>query len=295
MKIQNCNRFFTYFKKQRLFKPLKSGGFFIFLIQTNSKSDRYPMEKSILKIGVVLAYVQMIAMNALANILPINNRTTGELSDQLQNLFTPQGATFSIWGLIYLLLLIFSISNLIGPTDPLKNRIRKLFIVNALLNSSWILAWHYEWWMLSLLIMLGILSTLIGITQAANNIKTLWLRLRWRLPFTVYFGWITVATIANTTAVLVAYEWDGWGIPQTIWTVILLLIGLLIALRQLFRLNQIAYGLVLIWAYAGIYLKHTDPNAFNGSYPLIVTTSGICIGLLLIATLWVGRKLVIHS
>jgi hypothetical protein len=294
MKIQNCSRFLFYFKKEPLFKPLKSSVLFIFLIVTKLVVTTYPMEKNILKIGVLFAYVQMIAMNALANILPINNRTTGQLSDQLENLFTPQGTTFSIWGLIYLLLLIFAVANLMGATDPQKNRIRKLFIVNTLLNSSWILAWHYESWGLSLLIMLGILSTLILITQVTNDIKPFLERLRWQLPFTVYFGWITVATIANTTAVLVAYEWGGLGISPTNWTVIILFIGLLIGLRQLLRLNQIAYGLVLVWAYAGIYLKHIDPNAFHRAYPSVVNTAGICIGLLLIASLWAGRRMIMR-
>ena len=94
------------------------------------------------KILVFLGFTQMIVVNSLANILPINGLTTGDLSDQLKNLFTPQGATFAIWGVIYSLLLVFTLRILIKPTDEKLEQLSKFFILNTLLNSGWIFAWH---------------------------------------------------------------------------------------------------------------------------------------------------------
>ncbi len=238
------------------------------------------MKKKWLKFFTLVGFAQMILINSLANILPINGKTTGDLSDQLKNLFTPQGATFAIWGVIYLLLLIFIFRVLIRPIDNKTEQLSKLFIINSLLNSGWIFAWHYEFLTVSLVLMFGILINLIQINLLLKNTPDWTNKITLQLPFTVYFGWISIATIANLTAVLVGYEWAGFGMSEEVWTIIILVVGVLVALSQFFYFKQIAYLFVVIWAYAGIYGKHTSIDGFNTNYPNIITVLICCLGLL---------------
>jgi len=243
------------------------------------------MKKIGLKILTLLGFTQMIAVNSLANILPINGMTTGELSDQLENLFTPQGSTFAIWGVIYFLLLVFILSILVRPFEKKTEVLSRLFIVNTFLNSAWIFAWHYQYLIVSLILMIGLLVNLVKINLLIKTTPN-WLdKITIQLPFTVYFGWISIATIANFTAVLVGYQWEGIGISEELWTSIILVIGIMIALSQVFYFKQIAYVIVIIWAYFGIYGKHSSALGFDNQYPSIVTLLIIAMIVMLLAGL----------
>ena len=127
------------------------------------------MNNRFIKIFTLIGFVQMLVVNSLANLLPINGLSTGELSDQLPNLFTPQGATFAIWGLIYSLLLIFTIGVLVRPLDSVMEKTARLFIINSFLNSTWIFAWHYQYLLISLMVMIGLLINLIQISILLKN------------------------------------------------------------------------------------------------------------------------------
>lgn len=245
-----------------------------------------------LKLFVAITYMAMIFVNFLANYLPIAGVNTGEVSDSYPNLFAPAGLTFSIWGIIYLLLLGYTIyqfgfwqKNNNSKKEELFAKIGKYFSLSSVANSIWIFCWHYGILWLSVLIMLFMLFCLIKIANIINKDKhilsdTLFIR----LPFSVYFGWITVATIANITAFLVNIGWTGFGLSESIWMIMILLIGTTIGILRALKDNNIAYILVFVWAYGGIWLKHTSKNGFNGLYPNIITTTIICI-LFFIATI----------
>lgn len=224
-----------------------------------------------------MAYLAMLTVNYLANALPLGGRDTGVISDAYPNLFAPAGYAFSIWGLIYTLVGIYVVYQFFRPSE-LVSKVNRLFVVNALLNISWLFAWHYDVIWLSVILMLGLLITLIKIADIFHasviTPKDKWLV---RLPFSIYFGWITVATIANITIFLVSLGWNGFGIADFIWTSIILVIGALIGIVRLRKDKSIAYGLVLIWAYLGILLKHLSVSGFNGQYPSIIATVIICL------------------
>ncbi|MFC1941398.1 hypothetical protein ACFLWL_03240 [Chloroflexota bacterium] len=212
----------------------------------------------------LIGFLGTVVVNGLANALPLNNKTTGELSDQYPNLFVPAGLTFSIWGVIYILLAIFVIYGLI---ISVKNNTQKtafienigiLFFISSLANIGWIFAWHYEILPLSLVLMLVILGSLITIylrLRIGKSDSTLSERYLVHLPFSVYLGWITIATIANVTAVLVDINWHTFGLGEQFWAVAVIIVGIAIALSVLFTRKDIFYCLVVDWALLGILLK----------------------------------------
>ena len=117
----------------------------------------------------LLSFLGMVIVNYLAVTLPLNNKTTGELSDQYPNLFVPAGFTFSIWGVIYLLLAIFIVYQLIyvfrknTQNSSFLEKIGILFFASSLANLSWVFAWHFELVSLSLFLMLVLLVSLMAI------------------------------------------------------------------------------------------------------------------------------------
>lgn len=241
----------------------------------------------LLKSLVVVTFIIMIAVNALANLLPINGISTGAVSDSYPNLFAPAGLTFSIWGLIYVLLAMHTLYQL-GLFRGKGNKVNEvllyktgvLFTVSSLVNAAWIFSWHYRLIPLSMVLMIILLICLINIAVIINE-QSLSLREKFliRLPFSVYFGWITVATIANAMTLLVSIGWNRFGMSESTWTIIILVVGMLIGVATTIRFKDIAYGLALVWAYAGILIKHTSASGFSNQYPYVIITVSICIAI----------------
>lgn len=226
---------------------------------------------------MVISLLAMLTMNFLANFLPLNNITTGEISDAYPNLFAPAGFTFAIWGVIYLLLILYA-SYALKHTSDFIPRINGSFSLSSFANALWIIAWHYQIMWLSLLLMLIILGCLIDI---ALKIKQTTLtpseKFFVKIPFDVYFGWITVATIANVTVLLVAYDFSGFGISEGLWTSAVLLVGLLIGIATSLKIKGYAYNAVLIWAYWGILSKHLSETGFNKTHTEVIIIASICL------------------
>lgn len=247
--------------------------------------------RPVTKILVALSFILMVTVNFLANALPINGQNTGEISDSYSNLFAPAGVTFIIWGVIYILLALYTIYQFgffqkgdKSSGSALMERISPSFILSSLVNTVWIFAWHYNLIAISLVLIAGMLLLLIRINllidkENLSNKEKFFIR----LPFSVYFGWLTVATIANATTLLVDIGWNGFGISEVIWTVIILLVGAAIGFATIKLRRDIAYGIVLIWAYGGILLKHLSQDGFAMTYPPVIVTAGICIGIFIVA------------
>ena len=222
----------------------------------------------------------MIAANALANILPINQLNTGQISAFYPNYFVPAGFTFSIWGIIYLLLINYTISytyfTVLSDKFPkvaaYLSVINKWFWVSCFLNASWILAWHYLWIWTSVLIMLLFLSTLIYIfikgkekESSLNKTQSFLLY----TPFLVYLGWISVATIANITALLVKIDWNGFGISPVTWSLIMMITATILAIFFIWVEKIASYSLVIMWALWGIRAARTDDAPFLNQAALV--------------------------
>ena len=252
---------------------------------------------TLLKVLNTVAFLIMVTVNALANILPINGVTTGEVSDSYKNLFAPAGITFSIWGLIYLLLALFIVYQLgllkrfSTPQDNVIKEISMPFIISSLANAAWIFAWHYNQIWITLILMLVILVSL-GIVFVRLHKADLsgFEKVFIRLAFSVYFGWITIATIANVTTFLVSVGWNGRAISEPVWTVIILIVGILIGMVTAIKYKDIAYGLVILWAYIGILIKHLSKTGFDGEYPIVITIVVICSVIALLCIGYIAFK-----
>jgi hypothetical protein len=205
------------------------------------------------QIVTIFATLITIGVNAMANILPLNGLNTGEISDRFDILFVPAGYVFSIWILIYVGLGIYSIYQALPAQADNKvlKRIAPFYWLSSLANSVWIFFWHYELFSITLIAMVTILISLVLISkellEAENQLK--WLV---RLPFSIYLGWISVATIANAAQTLYFFDWAGWGISQVVWTAVVLATATVLGLLKVWREKDTPYNLVLIWALVGI-------------------------------------------
>ena len=219
------------------------------------------MKDILRQISVVITILATIVINGLANALPLNGLQTGEISDRFQVYFVPAGYVFSIWGLIYLGLIVYAVFQAL-PSQRENPRLRSTgwwVSLSGLANIAWIFLWHYEQFPLTLLAMLLLLATLIvtylrlGTRRTSAPIAE---RLAVRLPFSIYLGWITVATVANVTSLLDYLKWDGFGLSPELWMGIILAAVTVIAVLMNFTRRDLAYALVLLWALAGIAVKH---------------------------------------
>lgn len=211
----------------------------------------------------LIAFAFTVTVNGLANALPLNNQTTGEISDSFQVFFVPAGYVFSIWGLIYLALAGFVVYQLLPAQrqNPGLRRIGYWFVISCLANGIWIFLWHYEYFALTLVAMLVLLISLLQIylrLDIGRSKVSASERFFIHLPFSIYLGWITVATIANATSLLDYLNWNGWGVAPEIWAVIMLVVAAVVSLAMAWLRADIAYLLVIIWAVVGIAVKQAD-------------------------------------
>ena len=240
-------------------------------------------KKEYLQVFNLLGFIATVIVNFLAILLPIGGMTTQELSDAIPNLFVPAGITFSIWSLIYIFLGIFSVYQIrdITKKDKIEmkfvDNIGYFFIIGSLANIVWIFVWHYQLVPISLIFMIILLISLLFIYLKLNIGKSEVPRIEKvavHVPFSIYLGWITVATIANVTAVLVVFGVDGFGLVAEILTILVIAVALVITFAMLLIRKDYAYSLVIVWALLGIFIKQSIANPAIAITALI---SGILI------------------
>lgn len=234
----------------------------------------------------VAAFAAVLVINALANLLPLGGVTTGEISDGYPSLFTPAAYVFSIWGLIYLLLGVFVVYQALPAQrdNPRLERLGYAFALSCAFNIGWLFAWHYQVIWLTQVLMLGLLGTLIvcyerlGIGRRETQGIERWTL---ELPFSIYLGWITVATVANTSILLLELGFDGGSFAPAL-TVLVIVVAAAIGLQALRLRSDLGFALVLVWAFVGIAVEQA------GNAPAVVAGALATAALLALATLWRG-------
>ena len=214
----------------------------------------------------VAAFIITVLVNSLAGTGMLNGKSTGEISDKYATLVTPAGYVFSIWAVIYLLLAAFVVFQALPSQKDkaFQRQVGVLFVLSSLFNCVWIFLWQYENITASVPLMFALSATLIAIylrLDIGKSDVTMKEKLAVHLPFSVYFGWITIASIADVAAALVSISWDGFGLDNTTWAALVIAIALILTLLVLATRKDAAYGLVIVWAAAGIAVKQNANQA----------------------------------
>ncbi len=236
--------------------------------------------------AVVAALTATLTANVLANSLPLNGQTTGEVSDRFPLLIIPAGYAFAIWGVIYSGLISYAVYQAL-PRQRDNERLRRIawpFVVSCAANVAWLLLWHYNRFGLTLGAMLGLLLALITIDLRLGHVRggPLVERLLVRLPFSIYLGWVSVATILNVAVSLYAAGWEGTPASREAWTAGLLSVGAALAAGMGVGRGDAAFPAVIAWAFSAIAVKQAG-TALVG--PIAWATAAVA-ALASIAGLW---------
>ena len=197
-----------------------------------------------------------LAINTLGALGFINGLTQKEISDMYVTLITPSPSTFRIWAVIYSLLIISITVMIVKKKDSYYelaiDKISTLFWISCILNIAWIVLFSFVQIELSVLFIFGFVISLSLICKKLLGIQD---RKRWLLPLTfgIYTGWLFIASVVNTAAMLVKLEWNGFGIANNIWAIIMLIVAVLLVLLVLSKIHNAAFTLPIAWAYLGIY------------------------------------------
>lgn len=239
----------------------------------------------LLRVTTLITTLAMVVINLLANIVPYNNQTTAQISDSFPVFFVPAGYVFSIWGVIYIALLVLSVYSLTkGKENKKLDAILPAIVLSNIANSVWIFLWHFNQFTLSIFVMLVLLASLLYAYVKFNLRSDLSESEVWgvKLPISIYLGWISVATIANVTVTLFDLGWNGFGIGGELWAAALVVVATLLAVVMMFRNRDIAYAAVIEWAVIGIAIKFFNVSPLN----LVCLACASIIALIAIYTIY---------
>lgn len=239
----------------------------------------------------IVAFAVMVFVNALAGGTKlIGGVNTAQVSNANPTLITPPGYVFAIWGIIYILLGIFVVFQALSSQKgkDYQKKIGWMFVLSCVCNILWIFLWQNQLIAISVVVIFLFLATLIVLYRRIGvgmNKISLGEKLAVHVPFSIYLGWLTIASIANVSVALVSIGWNGFGISPVSWSILILIIATLIGLLVVVRRRDIAYGLVFVWAFTGIAIK----QGANPTVSLLTGASAILILMALIAVAILNR------
>ncbi len=221
------------------------------------------MKDTLRQITNLVSVIIALTVNILASALPLNGQNTGEISDRFQVFFVPAGYVFAIWFFIYVGWIAFTIFQFRKDQkdSPRLRRLGYLFAISGIVNAIWLFTWHYNTFGLSVIVMLTLLGLLIAsyLRLDVNHVSVSTAE-RWSvdIPFSIYLGWITVATVANITDWLYLVEWNGFGIAPQTWAIVMIVVASIVGLLMTLTRKDTAYVFVLVWSFIGIAVKQAD-------------------------------------
>ena len=250
-----------------------------------------PENYTILKWANIFAFISTVLVNGLAGSTTLlAGKNTAEISNANPTLITPAGYVFSIWGIIYFMLGVFVIFQALPREKERKyhGKIGWMFVLSSLFNIVWLFLWQFEYLVFSVVLMFMLLASLILIYLRLDIGKSevaIREKLAIHLPFSTYLGWITIASIANVSVTLVSLDWGGFGISFETWATLVVIIALLIAIIVLITRKDIAYGLVIIWAFVGIAVGQSG----NQNIVTLTQVSAIIVLITLISSILIAK------
>ncbi|MDJ0694513.1 tryptophan-rich sensory protein [Mastigocoleus sp. MO_188.B34] len=256
-------------------------------MQHSSSSNQWDFLRQIVTlIAIILAFI----VNVASNIFPLNGLTIGQISNTLfkEVLIIPANYAFIIWGLIYLGLFAFATYQVLPNqrNNPDLRKIGYFLVIASIAQSIWVYLFSFRLFTLSVVAMLVILLPLIATYLHLGTSKTAISRVkRWcvHYPMGIYLGWISVATVVNVACALYAQNWNGWGIPDQAWTVIMMLVAAAISIVTIFQNRDLTYTGVTIWALIAIAIKNWENH-------IIMIVALLCVTALVIISLFKNLK-----
>lgn len=238
------------------------------------------MEKDVryLRLLNLFAFIAMVAMNLVAELVPLNGVTSGQVSDMYASLFTPAGITFSIWGVIYLALAYFAFWQAFLAKKEDIDRIGISFAITCGLNILWLVLWHYKLVYVATIVILALLVVLFQLRDSIAN--TNWAV---KASFSIYLAWITMASIASLFIVAgLIFKNFSFSVLAQILVWVAALAAVFLSYRRLKKDEDYAYSAAMVWALFGIMLKHASASGFNGQYVHIIVGSSLSILMILV-------------
>jgi len=241
-----------------------------------------------LRSSIIISIIAMIIMLVLYSLTAagyMGDNPVGRGGNYEEPLIVPAGYAFAIWSIIYLGIIAFPIYHLIKRKEghPDWKTIHALYAVNVICNGLWLVAASYDWQWVTVAIIIVMLITLYKINDLIIRRRdngddiNYWME---RLPMSIYFAWITLATALNFSSALSFYDWDGFGISQEIWTLVIMTIAASIAFLVFRKVKEAGYTAVVVWAFVALFLKHQGE---------ITSIAGLSIAIIFIfALLTVG-------
>ncbi len=239
------------------------------------------LDKSLVRqLANLLAILAAFFTNVLANIAPIKGLTIGEISNTffVDVLITPASYAFAIWGLIYLGLISLGIYQAL-PNNRNNAYLQKMgyyLVISSLAQIVWVFLFLSEFFVISTVAMFAILIPLILLYLKLNiSFNSITKKQKWlvNFPISIYFGWITVATIVNVALTLSWIEWNGFGLSNVVWTILMIIVAAIVGILIRITRQDKVYSGVFIWALVAIAIRHLD------TLPIAVT-SGSCAAIL---------------
>lgn len=252
-------------------------------LQHKFELEDFMSKDSVRQLLNALSVAIALAVNILASTLPLNGQNTGEISDRFLVYFVPAGYVFAIWGVIYIGWIAFALFQY-RAAEKESPRLRKLgyaFALSGVFNAAWLFCWHYNAFGLSVIVMLALLVTLIVSYLRLNvGLTSVNTAEKWSvdIPFSVYLGWVSVATIANITDYLYFINWDGFGIAPQVWAVIMLVVASVVGLLMTLTRRDSAYAFVFVWSFIGIAVKQAaEPLVANSAWAAAIVALGLAV------------------
>lgn len=245
--------------------------------------------KALFRWGNLILFVAMVVVNALANIIPIGGKTTGEVSADYPTLLTPASYAFSIWGVIYILMGFFAIFVAVTSEDDdtisiVRDSIGIFFLLSCMMNIAWLFAWHYGRIGLSTIFILGLLLTLIVINMRFTIYPGISIPARICVyGFNIYLGWISAASILNISVLLKKVKWTGFGLSDYFWSLLILLAIVVLGICFMIFGGRFMSSLALMWAVAGMFVRHISATGYNNAYPMLIITLA-CVFILILSS-----------
>lgn len=213
------------------------------------------------QIGVILATLGILITNVITKVIPIKGVITGSITPKINIYFIPANYAFSIWSLIYLGLILYTVYQALPAqrTNPKLQSIGWFYIASSFMISAWMLFFLYEIYLFTMLTMIGLLILLVAVYEkldVGREVVSRGMRYLVHVPFSIYLGWITLATFGNISNFLQVQGWSGIGITPKIWAVVLMVATIVIAELTAFNRQDLAYLAVFVWAFIGIAVHH---------------------------------------